>query len=579
MRSIRTPFLIATLVLAPPALSQDLTVPRFVDETAGSGITTSYDGDWFYMVGGGVATFDCNDDGFADLLLPGGESKAAFYRNTSTRGGSLDFEPQVSGLELDSVTGAYPADIDGDGIVDLVVLRVGENAVMRGLGACKFERANEAWNFDGGDDWSTAAAVTWEKGTAWPTIAIGNYIDREEEISPWGSCTPNWLHRPGEAGRFAAPTPLKPSFCALSMLFTDWNRSGLPSLRISNDREYYEGGQEQMWTLTPGVEPRVLTPADGWKTLRIWGMGIASTDLDGDGYPEYFLTSMADNKLQTLADPAGAKPDFKDIAYARGVTAHRPYFGDDLRPSTAWHAQFEDVNNDGLADLFVAKGNVAEMPDFAMHDPDNLLLQGADGKFVEHGEDAGIANNGVSRGGALVDFNMDGLLDLVVTNRWKSAQIWRNTSADLGHWIGLEVTQSGPNRNAIGGWLEVRRGDAVMRRELTVGGGHAGGQLGWLHFGLGAETVTSASVIWPDGTRSDWTDLAADSFYALERGKAAMTVTPRVRFEGMRHRAGAGKGGHDGYASGLAPLSPIRRDDRRRIVIVDGEYSGATIAR
>jgi hypothetical protein len=65
------------------------------------------------------------------------------------------------------------------------------------------------------------------------------------------------------------------------------------------------------------------------------------------------------------------------------VTAHRPYVGDDLRPSTAWHTQFEDVNNDGLVDLFIVKGNVDEMPDFAMHDPNNLLLQTPDGKFVE----------------------------------------------------------------------------------------------------------------------------------------------------------------------------------------------------
>jgi hypothetical protein len=519
---------LATVALLQPVIAQDLAVPRFADETATSGITTSYDGDWFYMVGGGIAAFDCNADGYADLLLPGGESKAAFYRNTSTRGGPLTFAAEPSGLELDSVTGAYPADIDSDGIVDLIVLRVGENVAMRGLGNCRFERANEAWGFEGGDDWSTAAAVTWEKGAAWPTVAIGNYIDREEEISPWGSCTPNMLHRPGEAGKFAAALPLEPSYCALSMLFTDWNRSGTPSLRVSNDREYYEGGQEQMWLLTPGADPVVLGPADGWKTLRIWGMGIASTDLDGDGYPEYFLTSMADNKLQTLTDTAsGPKPDYKDIAYARGVTAHRPYFGDDLRPSTAWHAQFEDVNNDGLADLFVAKGNVAEMPDFAMHDPDNLLLQGADGKFVEHGEDAGIANNGIARGGALVDLNMDGQLDLVVTNRWKSAQVWRNTSADLGHWIELQVKQSAPNLDAIGGWLEVKRGDTVMRRELTIGGGHAGGQLGWLHFGLGAETATSASVIWPDGSRSEWADLTADGFYVLERDKPAATFTAR----------------------------------------------------
>ena len=106
-----------------------------------------------------------------------------------------------------------------------------------------------------------------------------------------------------------------------------------------------------------------------------------ATTSNFDGYPEYFLTSMADSKLQTLAtvptDGGKPKPTYSDVAYPKGVTAHRPYTGDDLRPSTGWHTQFEDVNNDGLVDLFIAKGNVAEMPDFAMKDPNNLLLQTA----------------------------------------------------------------------------------------------------------------------------------------------------------------------------------------------------------
>ena len=105
---------------------------------------------------------------------------------------------------------------------------------------------------------------------------------------------------------------------------------------------------------------------------------------------------MADNKLQTLAavpaDGTPPKPSYADVAFAKGVTAHRPYTGDDLKPSTAWHTQFEDVNNDGLVDLFIAKGNVGEMPDFAMKDPNNLLLQLADGKFVEAGDKAGVAS-------------------------------------------------------------------------------------------------------------------------------------------------------------------------------------------
>ena len=60
---------------------------------------------------------------------------------------------------------------------------------------------------------------------------------------------------------------------------------------------------------SPARPPALYTDKEGWKLLRIWGMGIASYDLNGDGYPEYFLTSMADNKLQTLATvPQDGKP-------------------------------------------------------------------------------------------------------------------------------------------------------------------------------------------------------------------------------------------------------------------------------
>jgi enediyne biosynthesis protein E4 len=509
-------------------------IPSFVEETAGAGLGSSvYKGDWQYMVGGGAAAFDCNGDGYPELLLAGGEQPAKFYRNASEKGGALKFVAEQSGLELDKVSGAYPLDIDGDGILDIVLLRVGENVVMRGLGGCKFERANEAWGFAGGDSWWTAFAATWEKGANWPTVALGSYIDRNEEISPWGSCTDNWLLRPAsDARRFAAPLALKPSFCPLSMMFTDWNRSGTPSLRMSNDREYYEGGQEQLWKVEPGRPPALYTAAEGWRYLRIWGMGIASYDLNFDGYPEYFLTSMADNKLQTLAtvptDGSAPKPAYNDVAYAKGVTAHRPYTGDDLRPSTGWHTQFEDVNNDGLVDLFIAKGNVSEMPDFAMKDPNNLLLQRPDGKFMEAGDKAGVASVEQSRGAALADFNLDGLIDLVVVNRNSPAQIWRNTSTGAGNWVEVKLDQPGANRDAIGAWIEVRcEGAMVMRREITVGGGHAGGQLGWRHFGLGDATKAEMRVIWPDGTAGDWQAVDSDNFYVLERGQPPRSWVPR----------------------------------------------------
>ena len=526
MRSMPFSLALSALSCAGTAAAETtIAAPAFVEETTSAGVKSVYAGEWEYMVGGGVATFDCNGDGFADMLLAGGTSPAKFYRNASTKGGALKFTEEASGLELDKVTGTYPVDIDSDGNTDLVLLRIGENVVMRGLGNCKFERANEAWGFDGGDAWSSAFAATWEHGATWPTLAMGSYIDRKEEISPWGSCTDNWLHRPAaDQTRFAPPLPLKPSFCALSMLFTDWNRSGTPSLRVSNDREYYEGGQEQLWHVDPNLPPALYTEKEGWKPLRIWGMGIASYDLDFDGYPDYFLTSMADNKLQTIAAPApGGKPaaTFKDVAFAKGVTAHRPYMGKDLRPSTGWHAQFDDVNNDGLVDLFVAKGNVDKMPDFAARDPNNLLVQTSEGKFVEMGEVAGIGNNGTSRGAALADFNMDGLLDLVVVNRRENAQIYRNTSGTAGHWIEVKLQQAGSNRDAIGGWLEIKCGEKILRRELTSGGGQSSGQSGWHHFGLGENAQTEVRAIWPDGTNGDWQPVDSNNFYVLERGKPA----------------------------------------------------------
>ena len=483
--------------------------PRFVEETAVSGIDSTFTGDWEYMVGGGVAVFDCDGDGFEDMLLAGGTSRATFYRNDSKPGGELKFAAVQSGLELDKVAGAYPLDIDSDTITDIVLLRVGENVVMRGLGGCRFERANEAWGFAGGNAWSTAFAAMWEKGASWPSLAVGNYIDLTQEEFPWGSCTENWLHRGAQKG-FAAPVALKPSYCALSMLFTDWNRSGSPSLRVSNDREYYKGGQEQLWHLEVGKEPRLYTEAEGWKRLRIWGMGIASADLNVDGYPDYFLTSMADNKLQILKSVEGElKPDYADVAWAKGVTAQRPYVGGEIKPSTAWHAQFEDVNNDGLTDLFVAKGNVTAMPDFAMKDPNNLLVQATDGKFVEMGEQAGVASFETSRGGALADFNLDGLVDLVVVNRGSKAQIWRNVTAGAGNWIALRLTQPAPNVDAIGAWVEVKHGAVVTQREITSGGGHVSGQLGWVHFGLGKTEAAQVRVIWPDGAVGEWETVKA----------------------------------------------------------------------
>ena len=206
--------------------------------------------------------------------------------------------------DLAGVTGAYPIDFDGDGIVDLMVLRDGENVALQGTGGCRFQRANEAWGLDGGNLITTAFSATWEGSARLPTLAFGDYLADPEHLDPDHLCADNQLVRPvADADRYDAPIPLTPSWCALSMLFSDWDRSGRRDLRISNDRQYYSDlsdGQEQLWRIAPGQPPHQYTMADGWVTERIQGMGIGSFDVTGDGYPDAYLTSQGPNVLQSL---------------------------------------------------------------------------------------------------------------------------------------------------------------------------------------------------------------------------------------------------------------------------------------
>ena len=469
--------------------------PAFVDEAAGLPVAHVYSGGWEHFVGGGVAAFDCNGDALPELFAAGGTAPAALFINRSDPGGALRFVAgDLSGLgDMTGVTGAYALDVDSDGHLDLVVLRVGPNRILRGLGQCRFEDATDAWQLPQSDTWTTAFTATWEKGADWPTTFFGNYVDRSDPEGPFEACDSSELVRPG-AGRFGAVEVIEPGYCTLSALISDWQRSGTPELRLSNDRHYYvRGGYEQMFTLSP-LRERVE-----WEKVSLWGMGIASRDLTGDGLPEVMMTSMGDQLLQ-FNDGAG----FVSAPYAQGTTAHRPHTGDDGRPSTGWHAEFGDVDNDGRADLFIAKGNVDQMPSMAMRDPNSLLMQGADGTFVEAAATAGIATMERARGAALVDLNADGLLDLAVVNRRAPMELWRNATPDAGHWAGVELAQHAPNRRAVGAWVELRADGRVQAQEVTIGGGHAGGSATPLHFGLGSAGAAEVRVIWPDGETTDW---------------------------------------------------------------------------
>lgn len=459
-----------------------------------------YGGGWEHFVGGGVAVFDCNGDALPEVLAAGGENPMLFLRNQ----GAMAFVPGDFPV-LTSATGAYPLDMDGDGALDLYVMRAGPDVVLRGGPDCTFEDVTQAWGLPQQDRWTTAFTAWWEGDR--PTLAIGHYVNRADPQGPFQACDSNSVLWPDGAGWRVES--LEPGFCALSMLAARDARDR-PTLRISNDRHYYvRGGYEQMWDIG---ERRFLTDADGWPRVSLWGMGIASRDLNGDGRDEVMLTSMADQLLQ-IAQGDGT---YAPAPHSMGTYATLPHDGSDGRPSTGWHAQFGDVDNDGRPDLFIAKGNVDQMPTNAMHDPNDLLRQLEDGTFAQIASQAGVATRERARGAALADLDGDGLLDLIVVNRRAPLEMYRNVTAGAGHWLAVDLRQPQGNTRAIGARITVTTDLGTQMQQVTLGGGHAGGQSLPLHFGLGAATTARIRIEWPDGTVLE-TESAADRVVRLTR--------------------------------------------------------------
>jgi hypothetical protein len=497
------------LVICLAGIASPVTAsPRFepVDGPISSHV---YAGAWEHFVGGGVAVLDCNADGRPDLFLAGGETPAQLMVNE----GKMSFAPRplsgsLENAPLTSVTGAYPIDLDADGVLDLFVMRAGPNVALRGQGDCRFEKATAALGLpDSGEAWTTAFTAWWARDAARPTLAVGNYVDRADPEGPFGTCDDNAILTPMDRGW--QRQALTPGHCPLSMLAARDARGQL-SLRLSNDRHYYvRDGSEQLWDI---AEQRFLDTTDGYDPPRLWGMGIASRDLDGDGRDEVMLTSMGDQNLRLARDGG-----YVTAPYSMGTSAHRPHIGEDGRPSTGWHAQFGDIDNDGRADLFISKGNVDQMPGMAMQDPNSLLMQQADGTFSEHSVGAGVASTARGRGAALADLDGDGRLDLVLVNRRAGAELYRNVTPDAGHWLAVELHQPGRNPRAVGARVRVDATRWSEEQEITIGGGHAGGQAGPLHFGLGDVTDVKITVVWPDGTQTQHAPAGVNRRITLRR--------------------------------------------------------------
>ena len=126
--------------------------------------------------------------------------------------------------------------------------------------------------------WHTAfAADLGARRRRWPTLAHRHlHRPRASPTSPGAVAPPASLCGPraGEALTFDAPLPLTPgALRAVACCSPTGTAAATPALRISNDREYYKGGQEQLWHVAPGAAPRALHRGRGLEAAADLGHG------------------------------------------------------------------------------------------------------------------------------------------------------------------------------------------------------------------------------------------------------------------------------------------------------------------
>ena len=96
-------------------------------------------------------------------------------------------------------------------------------------------------------------------------------------------------------------------------------------------------------------------------------------------------------------------------------------------------------------------------------------------------------------------------------------------NADLGNFLAVELQNGMVNPSAIGARIAVKTGNLTQMHRVQSGGGHASGQLGFIHFGLGVAERAEVRVQWPNGDWGPWHRVFADNFVIIDKQTAGVS--------------------------------------------------------
>ncbi len=505
--------------------------------------------------GNGAAFFDYDNDQDMDLLVvngstldnlsQGGDPMAALYSNDG-QGSFKDVTSRSKLVKKGWGMGACVADFDNDGHRDAYLTAYGPDILYKNNGDGTFTDftkqaglGNPGWatncafgdyDRDGHVDLYVANYIRFDLETVPKRGAneLCQYMGRDVLCGPRGlEAEPDVLYRNNGDGTFSDVSKEtgvgQPALYGFGVVFTDFNNDDWPDIYVANDSKpsFLFVNQKDGTFSEEGLFAGVALNAAGTEQAS---MGVAIGDYNRDGSFDLFVTNFSQDSNVLYQNDGSAF--FTDVTFPVGLGASsRAYLG--------WGTSFVDLDNDGLADLFIANGHVyPEIDDFGIdsryHEPKQVYRNLGDGRFQELTSDmAGpLLDAKSSRGAAFADYDNDGDTDVLVVNMNEPPTLLRNDTVSGNHWITLRLIGTKSNRDAIGARVTAKIGSVTQTAEVRSGASYLSHNDMRVHFGLGAaDKVDQLEVRWPSGRVETFAELKPDDFHTLQEGEGQAGAT------------------------------------------------------
>ena len=470
-----------------------------------------------HLEGGGLALVDIDRDGLLDLYVAhGGGEKGRLF---SYDGNRFVGRPGNSGIEPAAIDLAgYFVDLDQDGHADFVSINSEGPEAFRNDGAGRFaltpspfrvqpwrnthSMAAGDYDSDGDLDLFFAHWLSfWNKFKPpshylWRNNGRGRYEDVSHIVPIRSGRVPGW--------QFEWEVSFTPTFA-------DIDADGDPDILLASD---FDTSQ-----VLRNESGRGFTDIAGHMLADENSMGAVVFDFDGDGYLDWFVTSIDKTERISNREPTGNRlylnvggaDQFVDVSWFAGVRAG----------GWGWGACAADFDNDGHADLFHTNGWFKSSPsygssdDFAEFedDPSRLFMANGDGTFREVSAALGIDHTGQGRGVVCADYDGNGRVDIFIANHNAAPTVYANRIDNGNHWLAIDLVGQGANPHAIGARVDVHADSGSQTQEVRLGTGYLSQGPPTLHFGLGRDDIARViEVRWPGpgGQVSYLRDVSAD---------------------------------------------------------------------